>query len=88
MVDALREAHRVLTPSGVLIDVRPVAAPIVVEVVTATQAVWAKTVDAYSTPEDIAAVDTGYSTLYRADGSSSRRIYLSVSRSIAIVPPS
>ena len=57
MVNALREAQRVLTPSGVLIDVRPVTAPIVVEVIIATQAVWAKTVDSYSAPEDVAAAD-------------------------------
>jgi len=30
--------HRVLKPSGVLIDVRPVTAPIVLEVVIATHA--------------------------------------------------
>ena len=57
MVNALREAQRVLTPSGVLIDVRPVTAPIVVEVVIATHAVWAKTVYTYSAPEDVAAAD-------------------------------
>ena len=44
MVDALREAHRVLKPSGVLINVRPITAPVVLEVVIATQAVWAKTI--------------------------------------------
>src|SRR5215471_7247417 len=57
MVNALREAQRVLTPSGVLVDVRPVTLPIVVEVVIANQAVWAKTVDLYSAPEDVAAAD-------------------------------
>ena len=57
MVNALREAQRVLTPSGVLIDVRPVTAPIVVEGVIARQAVWAKAVDSYSAPEDVAAAD-------------------------------
>ena len=56
MVDALREAHRVLTPSGVLIDVRPVTAPIVLELI-ATCPVWAKTVCAFSAPEDVAAAD-------------------------------
>ena len=58
MVDALREAQRVLTPPGVLIDVRPVTAPIVVEVVIDNQAAWAKTVESYSAPEDIAAADS------------------------------
>lgn len=57
MVNALQEAQRVLKPSGVLIDVRPVTAPIVVEVVSATQVVWTKRVDAYSAPEDVAAAD-------------------------------
>ena len=57
MVDALREAHRVLTASGVLIDVRPVTEPIVVEVIFGTQAVWAQTVYSYSAPEDVAAAD-------------------------------
>ena len=58
MVDALREAHRVMTPSGVLIDVRPVTEPIVVQVVIATKTVWAKTVDTFSAPEDLAAADS------------------------------
>ena len=57
MVDALREAHRVLVPSGVLIDVRPVTAPLVVEVVIAAESVWAKPVESYSAPEDVAASD-------------------------------
>src|SRR5215469_10477900 len=57
MVDALRESHRVLTPSGVLIDVRPVTAAIVRELVIATHAVWAETICAYSAPEDVAAAD-------------------------------
>jgi len=57
MVDALREADRVLTPSGVLIDVRPVTEPIVLEVVIATRAVWAKTVYTFSAPDDVAAAD-------------------------------
>jgi hypothetical protein len=58
MVHALREAHRVLTPSGVLIDVRPVTEPIVVQVMIGAQAVWAKTVATYSAPDDVAAADT------------------------------
>jgi hypothetical protein len=56
MVDALREARRVLTRRGVLIDVRPVAAPIVVEVMIAAQAIWMAEVAA-SSPEDLAAAD-------------------------------
>ena len=55
MVDALREARRVLTPRGVLIDVRPLVAPIVVEVIIAAQTIWTKEVASYSAPEDVAA---------------------------------
>src|SRR5712692_4475665 len=57
MVVALREARRVLTRRGVLIDVRPVVAPIVVEVVIAAEAIWTKEVASYSAPEDTAAAD-------------------------------
>jgi hypothetical protein len=56
MVNALREALRVLTPEGVLIDVRPVIEPIVVEVII-PEVVWTKTVDTYSAPDDVAAAD-------------------------------
>ncbi|HLK66066.1 MAG TPA: hypothetical protein VKU19_21680 [Bryobacteraceae bacterium] len=57
MVDALREARRVLTRRGVLIDVRPVVAPIVVEVVIDAQAIWAVEVASFSAPEDTVAAD-------------------------------
>lgn len=57
MVDALREARRVLTPRSVLIDVRPVVAPIVVEVIIAAQTIWMKEVESYSAPEEVAAAD-------------------------------
>jgi hypothetical protein len=57
MVDALREARRVLTPVGVLVDVRPVTLPLVVEVVIAAHRIWTKQVDSYSAPEDVAAAD-------------------------------
>jgi len=57
MVDALGEARRVLTRRGVLIDVRPVVAPIVVEVIIAAQTIWMKEVASYSAPEDAAAAD-------------------------------
>jgi hypothetical protein len=57
MVDALREARRVLARRGVLIDVRPVVAPIVVEVIVAAQTIWTKQVASYSAPEDVTAAD-------------------------------
>jgi SAM-dependent methyltransferase len=57
MVHALREAWRVLARRGVLIDVRPAVAPLVVEVITAAQQIWAKEVASFSAPEDVAAAD-------------------------------
>jgi hypothetical protein len=58
MVDALREARRVLASSGVLIDVRLVTAPLCVEGVKGSEAVWAKMIDSFSAPEDVAAADS------------------------------
>jgi len=57
MVDALKEAHRVLSRTGVLVDLRPVIVPIVVEVVVANDARWATSVETYSAPEDVAAAE-------------------------------
>ena len=55
MVDALREAWRVLTPHGVLIDVRPVTAPMDLEVAVASRAIWTTQVNSASAAEDAAA---------------------------------
>jgi hypothetical protein len=57
MVDALEEARRVLTPKGILVDVRPVTAPMVVEVIIDTRAIWATEVSSNVGAEDDAAAD-------------------------------
>jgi hypothetical protein len=57
MVNALREAWRVLRPRGILIDVRPVAEPIVVEVVIDADAIWATEIHSGSVGDDEAAAD-------------------------------
>jgi hypothetical protein len=57
MVDALRESCRVLAPSGVLIDVRPLIEPLVVEVLIGAEPVWSNSVDSFSAPDDVAAAE-------------------------------
>jgi hypothetical protein len=58
MVDALRESRRVLTQSGILVDVRPVTAPMVLEIVTGDHSLWATGVNTRSGAEEHAAADT------------------------------
>jgi len=58
MVDALREARRVLTPSGILLDVRPVTAPMVLDIVSGNHSLWATGVNTLSGAEEHAAADT------------------------------
>jgi hypothetical protein len=57
MVDALREANRVLTPGGTIVDVRPLTARVVVELVSADRSDWAAEADAYGAAEDDASAD-------------------------------
>ena len=85
---SLRESHRVLTPSGVLIDVRPVTAAIVLELVIATHAVWAKTICTYSAPEDVAAADAAVQLAVTRGWLAFDMSLPFHSRSIAIAPPS
>jgi hypothetical protein len=67
MVDALREARRVLSRRGVLIDLRPLVAPIVVEVMVAAQTTWTREVATYNTPENVAAADAAVETAISSD---------------------
>lgn len=57
MVDALREARRVVTPDGLLIDIRPVSAPVTIEVVIGTHSCWAVEVISHAGLEDDEAAD-------------------------------
>jgi hypothetical protein len=58
---------RVLTLSGVLIDLRPLVAPIVVELIVAAQTTWTKKVASYSAPEDVAAADAAVQDAISSD---------------------
>jgi len=57
MVDALLEARRVLVAEGIVIDVRPITAPALIESVSAAQVTAAVDIDAYGATEDEAAAD-------------------------------
>jgi hypothetical protein len=67
MVNALRESRRVLAERGVLIDLRPLVAPIVVEVIVAAQTTWTKEVASYSAPDDVAAADAAVQSAISSD---------------------
>jgi len=67
MVDALREARRVLIDCGVLINMRPLLAPIAVEVIVASQTTWKKKVASYSAPEDVTAADAAMQLAMSSD---------------------
>jgi hypothetical protein len=57
MVDALREARRVLKPRAVLINLQPLSMPITVEVMSGSLPIWTKQVASYGAPEDVAAAE-------------------------------
>jgi hypothetical protein len=57
MVDALREARRVLKLRAILIHVQPLTRPLIVEVMVGARPIWAKKVASYSAPEDVAAAE-------------------------------
>jgi hypothetical protein len=57
MVDALWEAGRVLAPEGIVIDLRPITGPVIIEAVTAARTTAAVEVDSYGAAEDDAAAD-------------------------------
>lgn len=57
MVDALREVRQVVVPNGTLIDVRPVVAPMTIEVVIGNRPCWAMEINMYVGLEDEEAAD-------------------------------
>jgi hypothetical protein len=57
MVDALLEARRVLVAEGIVIDVRPITAPALIESVSAARVTAAVEIDADGATEDEAAAD-------------------------------
>jgi hypothetical protein len=57
MVDALLEARRVLVAEGIVIDVRPITAPALIESVSADRVTAAVEIDSYGAAEDEAAAD-------------------------------
>jgi hypothetical protein len=57
MVDALLETRRVLVADGIVIDIRPITAPAIIESVSADRVTTGMEVDAYGAAEDEAAAD-------------------------------
>jgi hypothetical protein len=57
MVNALLEARRVLVAGGIVIDVRPVTAPAIIESVSADRVTAAVEIDSHGAAEDEAAAD-------------------------------
>jgi hypothetical protein len=57
MVDALLEARRVLVLAGIVIDVRPVTAPVKIEAMSADRVTTAAEIDSNGAAQDDAAAD-------------------------------
>jgi hypothetical protein len=57
MVDALLEARRVLVAEGIVIDIRPITAPTIIESVSGDRVTAAFEIDSYGAAEDEAAAD-------------------------------
>lgn len=57
MVDALGESWRVLVPNGIIVDLRPITAPVSIEAESATRRSELTEVESYGAAEDDAAAD-------------------------------
>ena len=57
MVDALGESWRVLVPNGIIVDIRPITAPVTIEAESATLRAELIKVESYGAAEDDAAAD-------------------------------
>ena len=85
MVDALLEARRVLVADGIVIDVRPITAPALIESVSAAQVTAAVEMNTYGATEDEAAADAAVpSILYLTAGLPSSGVARLILKSITI----
>ena len=84
MGDALLETRRVLVADGIVIDIRPITAPAIIESVSADRVTAGLEVDAYGAAEDEAAADAAVRHALSQPGLSFIGVASLISKSIMI----